>query len=116
SGRYRFGEINAVEIATRETFLDANTPTLSELRKNLSTALEDPRGSNRHVSSPLESVRLLVSLSSSNTVNGVLIFPRDKGFETRYGAKYVTAKDSEIISPKNLRSFIQLNATNLVAF
>jgi hypothetical protein len=83
---YRFFEINQVEMAIRQALLDTNT--LPGLRKNIPSLLTNPEQSRR--GSPLESVQVLVSLSSSNTVDGVLIVPRDKRFETRYGARYLT--------------------------
>jgi hypothetical protein len=109
---YRFVEINQVEMATRQALLDSNT--LSGLRKSIPSLLTSPKQVRR--GSPLESVRLLVSLSSSNTVDGVLIVPRDKGFETRYGARYMTGDNDASISQVDVQRFIQTNAANLVAF
>ena len=109
---HRFVEVNRVEVTISRALSAANT--LPELRKNLSAQLMESDG--RRPALHLESVRLLVSVSPSNTIDGVLILGRDKGFEMRYGASYVTANDSSPIAAKDLGSFIQRNATNLVAF
>lgn len=113
---YRFVEINQVEMAIREALLDTNT--LPGLRKDVPASLassEPGRGA-----SLLESVRMLVSLSSSNTVDGVLILPRDKRigtrYGTRYGPRYVTGDNSAPVSQDDAQRFIQTNAANLVAF
>jgi hypothetical protein len=81
---YRAVEINQVEIATRQALLDKNT--LPGLRENIQSLLTSPEQSRRR--SPLESVRLLVSLSSSNTVDAVLIVPRDKWGRDGVGSAY----------------------------
>jgi hypothetical protein len=108
----KFVAINTVEAAIKKALLD--TSAFSDLRKNVPALLRrwDVNGS----ASILDSVRLLVSISPSNTVNGVLILAMDKNFEKRYGARYVTAKESGPVAPNDVKPFIQSNAKNLVAF
>lgn len=110
-GMYRHREVGDVDRAFRQALLDTNT--LPELRKDIPHLL---KGSYDRRLSPLESVRVLVSLGPSNTVKGVIIRSTDNQFETRFGGRYVTAKDSNTLTAKDLKALIQSSSTNLVSF
>jgi hypothetical protein len=111
-GMYGLHDVRTVELAVKEALLDTNS--LPELRKKVPALLMSYNGGPS--GPPLESVRLLVSLSSSNTVQGVLVFSRDEKVQRSYGANYLTGEDIVSIAPKELQSFIQSNATKLVSF